>query len=219
MRQQSVAGQKGTIARVAARARRVEAIVAGGGKVEAGNSAAVFDGGPAPGMGPKMRALPNDRWREFVRQHVARPRGFHAANMRAAGFKATQTKEALRVGAWKLLQDVRIQEAVLEETRVGMVALGPLGLHAVEKILAGKDGTAADRGSLSMKLFDRIGLHGVQEHRHVGGQYIGDDPERIRRIEAMCEMLGISAAALLGQRLAAQPVDVTPAIEHEVADG
>jgi hypothetical protein len=71
-------------------------------------------------MGEAMKALPNDRWRAFVRALVADTRGYGAVTRaaRAAGFGKANTKpSSLSKQAHQLSRDERIIAAIAEESR------------------------------------------------------------------------------------------------------
>ena len=71
-------------------------------------------------MGEAMRALPNDRWRAFVRHIVSDTKGYGAATraMRAVGFgKATTKPATLTKHAYQLSHDERVIAAVAEECK------------------------------------------------------------------------------------------------------
>jgi len=71
-------------------------------------------------MGEAMKALPNDRWRAFVRALVADTKGYGAVTRaaRAAGFGKANTKaSSLSKQAHQLSRDERIIAAIAEESR------------------------------------------------------------------------------------------------------
>jgi hypothetical protein len=70
--------------------------------------------------GPAMKALPNDRWRAFVRHMVSDTKGYGAATRAAwaAGFGKTTTKPStLSKLAYQLSHDERMIAAIAEESR------------------------------------------------------------------------------------------------------
>ena len=107
-------------------------------------------------VGPKMAALPNDKWRAFVRLHMARPREHGELNVRQAGF-AGKSSVACRVQAHRLLHDERVQEAIIEESRRGLVTLAPAAVLTVGDILSDKTEKASDRLTAAKAVFDRSG--------------------------------------------------------------
>jgi hypothetical protein len=67
-----------------------------------------------------MRALPNDRWRQWVVEYVSRPLQHGAASRaaRAAGFgHAASTPSSMAKIAYRLAHDDRIIAAIAEESR------------------------------------------------------------------------------------------------------
>lgn len=162
-----------------------------------------------PRLGPAMRALPNDKWRLFVRLHIQRPVGFGAKNVLGAGFQP-KSGVAARVDAHRLLHDPRVIAAIQEECHNDFAIMGPLALKATVSSLKTK---SAKRGMERLKaakmVFDRGGLPAVVEQKRT--VEIGINPEQVRRIEALAVQLGLDPARLLGDRLAALP----PVIDAE----
>lgn len=166
-------------------------------------------------VGPKMAALPNDKWRAFVRLHIARPREHGERNVREAGF-AGRSSVACRVQAHRLLHDERVQEAIIEESRRGLVTLAPAAVLVAGDILADKTEKASDRLMAAKAIFDRSGLHGLTEHKTT--VQLRDDPDQLRRIAALIAMLGLPTEIeaqmrekLLGPRLSALAAPVIQA--------
>jgi hypothetical protein len=106
-------------------------------------------------LGPAMRALPNERYREFVRHYViGKPKRGAAAAYRAAGLglKSTPLNQARE--AYKLLRDERIIAAVAEESKKHYRAQIPAAVQAVHEIIADPD--HRDRARVAMSLIDRV---------------------------------------------------------------
>ena len=68
-------------------------------------------------LGTAMRALPNDRWRNFVHHIVTGKPGYggNARAYRLAGFAGSPTTQ--RRGAHRLVRDDRVIAAIAEEAR------------------------------------------------------------------------------------------------------
>jgi hypothetical protein len=67
-----------------------------------------------------MRALPNNRWREFVYAYVTTPKPGHGSltkACRAAGFGKNSTAANLAKLSWKISQDPRFIAAVAEQSK------------------------------------------------------------------------------------------------------
>jgi phage terminase small subunit len=86
--------------------------------------------------GPAMQALPNERWREFVRQWFiikgGNGAGIRAA--RAAGFQGTP--QSLWVTASRLMHDDRILSAMREYGEQFLKGSAPAALKALHKLIA-----------------------------------------------------------------------------------
>jgi hypothetical protein len=70
-------------------------------------------------LGPAMRALPNDSWRQFAHELVTgKPgHGRYARAARAAGFGKQSTTTNIAKLAWKVAHDDRMIAAIAEESR------------------------------------------------------------------------------------------------------
>src|SRR5580692_3957508 len=67
------------------------------------------------GFGPKMKALPNDNWRDFVLLYCAQ--GRHQASRAYAEVydrPLPEQQNTNRVEAYRLVHDERVQDAILE---------------------------------------------------------------------------------------------------------
>jgi hypothetical protein len=88
--------------------------------------------------GPKMKALPNDRWRAFVLAlYEVRPG--HGARVKAAklaGFGCeTSTPQTMTNIANRLLHDERILEAINEVDGKRIRGIAPRGVYALERLI------------------------------------------------------------------------------------
>lgn len=153
-----------------------------------------------PQYGPKMMALPNDRWRQFVIALFDQGARNYAAAAEAAGFKA-ENRNSLRVTAHHMFHDERTQEAMLEEAQRRMKTFLPLAQKVLGDALENPQLPMSDRLKAAQMTFDRAGLHPVAETRHTH-QAIEGDPNMLKRIEALARGLGLDTAKLLGARLA-----------------
>jgi len=83
-----------------------------------------------------MRALPNDRWRDFVWHYVMRPgHGAGARAYRAAGLGLNSTPTNQAKEAYRLCQDERIVAAISEVTRKVLRVAQPEAVKAAKEIL------------------------------------------------------------------------------------
>lgn len=152
-----------------------------------------------PKWGPKMLALPNDRWRRFVEVwlEMGTAGGGYTGAARAAGFKGADT--SLKVTAYRLAHDFRIQEAIQEEARKRLNSLVPGALEAMGDILGEKK--HKDRALIAKTVLDRTGLHEVAETKHTI-EFIGNDPAMLERARQLALRLNMPVEKLLGSSLA-----------------
>lgn len=167
-----------------------------------------------------MLALPNDRWRWAVEAYIMRPpvdgrdqKGYTGA-LRSAGWPDTT---ATRVTAHHIFHDARVQEALVEEGAKRLKAMLPMALNAVEDIMSNPQAKDADRAKVALGILDRAGLAAQIEHKVTVG--LAGDTAMLARIKMLAQLNGIPLTQLLGDRLAAQMVDITPpALEHTVEE-
>jgi hypothetical protein len=107
--------------------------------------------------GPAMKALPNDRWRAFVRA-LYQVRPGHGAQVRAcklAGFGTeTSTPETMAVLASRLAHDERVQAALYEEDQKHIRASAPRAIRALSTLIENPSSRDHARG-IAMVL-DRV---------------------------------------------------------------
>jgi hypothetical protein len=95
----------------------------------------------APDWGPRMKALDNDRQRQFVVglfRAPAKGRGQHLWAARFAGYGKADggsTNKVLSSHAARLLADQRIIDAVQEESQRRLRLLPPVAIQALEKLI------------------------------------------------------------------------------------
>jgi Xaa-Pro aminopeptidase len=139
-------------------------------------------------LGPAMRALPNERWRNFVRYLVADTK--HGAITRAArkaGWGRPNTKaQTLSKQAWALSRDERIIAAVAEESRKVLRVAHPEIVNALLSVVRDKDNK--DRVRAITAALDRLDpvqtKHNIEVmHRHVDG-----DQEALEEYRAAREL-------------------------------
>jgi hypothetical protein len=158
----------------------------------------MYDAPPIQGSyGPKMMALPNDRWRRFVLELMGQAKRDYSAAYIAAGY-SSNSAGAVRVEAHRMAHDQRIQEAIQEEGARRMKALLPAALHVVEQML--EDPQNKDAAKAAFGVMDRAGLAAATEHKITLG--LANDTEMLARIKLLAERNGIPLATLLGERIA-----------------
>lgn len=167
---------------------------------------------PESDYGPAMQALPNDRWREFVRIYCGNGRRNATEAYRLAFVRSREmSRETAAVGGSRLLHDERTQAAILEYCQKALRTLAPLAVQVMEDVATNEQAAPSDRLTAAKMIADRTGLHAVAEQKHTVRHV--NDPDQIKRISAMAELLGLPIEKLLGQRLAEKApkvIDVTP---------
>jgi hypothetical protein len=129
-------------------------------------------------LGPAMKALPNDRWRVFVRALVTDTKGYGAITRaaRAAGFgKANTRPSSLSKQAHDLSRDDRVIAAIAEESRKVIRVGHPEAVTALFSMV--RDPAHRDHARAVAMVIDRcdpvVTKHSVDVvHRH-------EDPDRI----------------------------------------
>jgi hypothetical protein len=146
-------------------------------------------------LGPAMRALPNERWREFVRHYVVgKPKRGAAAAYRAAGLGAESTPLNQAREAHKLLRDDRIIQAVAEESKKHYRVQIPAAVQAVHEIIA--DPGHRDRARVAMALIDRVDPLVTRHELGVTHRIIDPDQEALEELKA-ARQLGATRETLL----------------------
>lgn len=116
----------------------------------------------APPYGPKMLALPNDRWRAFVvalydEEAPIKGHGLLIWAVQEAGFgnaEGTTSKKNFSNIANRLVQDPRIQAAVAEYSKSVLRAVSPEAIRAIKEIVRGEK--HRDRAKVALALADRF---------------------------------------------------------------
>lgn len=168
-------------------------------------------------IGPKMAALPNDRWRTACLAYLEgrkNPSGGNANKgyidaIKQAGYEGTDN--SLYVTASRMFHDDRMMAAIQEQARGMMVNLLPLAVEAITSIVG--DPQHKDRLAAAKTIADRTGLHAVTESRTVAEVEI--TPEKLQRAQMLAKRMGVPLDTLIGTRLAAK-VEVTDADYVEI---
>jgi hypothetical protein len=169
-------------------------------------------------LGPKMSALPNDRWRGFVIAYLGMRKPSAKGAYKKAFPDAGENTTAARGAA--LLRDMRVKEAIHEEA-LSRLESGMLvkALNMAEMIL---DDPANPRAAaVAFGIMDRAGLHPKSEHRVTVEKTVDfGDAAQVLRLKEKLERLGFDPLPVLGNRLAAlvAPKDVTDAEYSELPD-
>ena len=160
--------------------------------------------------GPAMQALSNDRWRDFVRIYCGQgKRNATHAYMLAYGYTDDKHKAGAQTNASRMLHDDRIQAAILECCQKALRTLTPLALEVFEEVASNRSAAQSDRLKAATAIADRAGLHARTEH-HTTVSHIGQDPDQLKRISALAQLLNVDPSMLLGNRIEAPVIDITP---------
>lgn len=146
-------------------------------------------------LGPAMRALPNERWRAFVRSYVTgKPgKGAPVRALRSAGFKSSTPLNQARE-AYKLLHDDRIVAAIAEEAKKFFRAAIPEAVQAARDIVG--DPAHKDRARVAMALIDRVDPLVTRHEVGVTHRLIDPDQEALEELKA-ARALGATREKLL----------------------
>jgi hypothetical protein len=149
-------------------------------------------------LGPMMRALPNDRWREFVYEYANGPPGHGAltAAARAAGFGKKSTPTNLAKIAWKISRDDRFIAAVAECSRKIVRAGAPEVANALLALV--RNPAHKDHGRALQMLLDRADPIETRSHHTVDVTHKIEDLDReaIEELRAL-RQVGTSREKLL----------------------
>lgn len=147
---------------------------------------------PAASLGPKMRALRDDRRRLFVLWMV-RGAPSAAAAARAAGY--SDKSEGAKVQAHHLMQDPHILEALHETSEKFMHSLVPRAVHALGRLI--NDPSHPGHVKALDMLLSRTGFVASTEHK-VTVEDRRDPAVLLERVKQLSAQLGIDPAVLLG---------------------
>ena len=183
-------------------------------------------------LGPCMKALPNERWRSFVRHLVSDTKGHGAVTRaaRAAGFGKANTKSSsLSKQAHVLAHDERVVAAIAEESRKVLRVAHPQAVAALFNVI--NDPTHRDHMRPVAALLDRADPVTISQkidvtHRHVDADQEGlEELRALRQIgatrEKLIELFGGNGLARLERLEAADMVrraDNAKLIEHNTSE-
>ena len=146
-------------------------------------------------MGEAMRALPNDRWRAFVR-HYCSLSGYGAPTeaYRRAGFGATSTKKIQAIDAHHLMRDDRIIAAIAEESRKILRGAHPEAINTVIEVM--RDSQHKDRLKAANVILDRTDPQVTLQNISVTHKTIDPDQEALEELAAV-RSIGASREKLI----------------------
>lgn len=162
-------------------------------------------------LGPKMLAL-SEKQRRFVLELVADPLLSRAEAARRAGY--SDSSEAAKVTAHRLMHDQRIIDAMHEQAGKRLWAISMKAAYRVDQMLDSEDEKIALKAAVAV--LDRTGF-GAQQNININ-QTVRDESSKaiLQRIEKLADRLGVPVTGLLEQRPAAPVVDGE---FSEVSDG
>jgi len=172
---------------------------------------------PVPEWGPKMAALPSDKWRDFVvalfeSDGPPEGKGRKIWAVERAGFgkgDGTSTNKVLSTIANRIFQDQRIKAAIREYAEMYSHRILPAAMRAVKHGIY--DNAHKDHARFAGMILDRtipvetVSTVKIEDHRRA---VAAEQIERaIARIEALARRAGITALP--------PPVDVEFAVVPE----
>jgi hypothetical protein len=149
-------------------------------------------------LGPKMNALPPMR-RAFVRALMNQGTRNATEAYKAAGYSQSPGNHQ-GGNASILMHDDAVQEAIQEEAKRRVCSMLPLAVHTVGEIMENPQEGGATRLKAATVVMDRGGVHAVSE-RITTEAPLERDPDQIKRIMALAQLLGVPIEKLVGSRL------------------
>jgi hypothetical protein len=148
-------------------------------------------------LGPKMRALPSDRWRAAAVARFMVPVGGrwsgNSEACRVAGF-ASATQHSMRATAYKVFHDQRMLAALDELSREFLRGGVPDALAVVHEIMA--DTKHKDRLKAAQVIINYA--HPVQTAHHVTVEHV-DDRRMVEFAMKLAAEMGVEAQKLIGR--------------------
>ena len=147
-------------------------------------------------LGPAMKALPNDAWREFVYCYVTqKPRkGALVGAARQAGFCKNSTPATAAKLAWKMAHDERAIAAITEESRKILRVAFPEGANALLNLV--RDPDHREHGRAIGLLLERVFPAETRHNVEVVHKIVDPDSEALEELRAL-RKLGTSREVLL----------------------
>jgi hypothetical protein len=147
-------------------------------------------------LGPAVRALPNDQWREFCFALVTGPGGHgkYAAAARAAKFGEGSTPANLAKLAWKIVHDDRMISAIAEMSRQYLRGAHPEAVNALHNMI--RDPQHRDHGRAVLALLDRVDPVISKQNIEVTHRVVDPDQEALEELRAL-RQLGVSREVMI----------------------
>ena len=167
-------------------------------------------------FGPAMLALPSDRQRAFVLALLEQGGrgGFQRAYIQA-GYSGEGG--VVRVSAWKLAHDDRIQEAIREEAQKRLGGAGILATSVLVEMLNDDATKKPLRAKIAGMILNRVGLHEKTEHK-VSVKKEMTEADKLAAIEKLAGILGVDAKTLLGEQYSLQADKQISKPAHDMVD-
>jgi hypothetical protein len=148
-------------------------------------------------LGPAMKALPNDAWRDFVYCYVRQPprKGALVAAARQAGFCKGSTPANAAKLAWKMAHDDRAIAAIAEESKKILRVAFPEGANALLKLV--RDPDHKEHGRAIALLLERTFPAETRHTMEVVHKTVDPDQEALEELRAL-RQLGTPRETLLG---------------------
>jgi hypothetical protein len=136
-------------------------------------------------LGPCMKALPNDAWRDFVYSLVRQKprRGALVAAARAAGFCKNSTPAIAAKQAWKMAHDERAIAAIAEESKKILRVAFPEGANALLNLV--RDPEHREHGRAIGMLMDRVFPAETRHSVEVVHKTVDPDQEALEELRAL----------------------------------
>jgi len=136
-------------------------------------------------LGPAMKALPNDQWRDFVYHFVnlTGQRGAQVAAARAAGFSKDSNPSNAAKRAYFLAHDQRMIAAIAEESKKILRVAYPEGAAALINLIRNPE--HRDHGRAIAMLLDRVFPAETKHNVEVVHKTIDPDQEALEELRAL----------------------------------
>ena len=136
-------------------------------------------------LGPAMKALPNDQWRDFVYHFVnlTGQRGAQVAAARAAGFVKDSIPSTAAKRAYTLAHDERMIAAIAEESKKILRVAYPEGANALINLIRNPE--HRDHGRAIAMLLDRVFPSETKHNVEVVHKVVDPDQEALEELRAL----------------------------------
>lgn len=163
---------------------------------------------PVAEFSPEMLALPTDMMRRFVIEVLEAGGTNYSACAGRAGYKGDS--DQLKVTAYRLAHDPRIQAAIREEGRRRLTLGVGVGVAFLHEVISNNTVSTKDRLRAVELVFNRTGLPAVTEQK-IDVVHTVSDKEMLQRINQLAEKYGLDPMKLIGDSttIEAEPIPQT----------